>query len=123
MILADKLILVAEGAPPKLLNEVKRRVSDPFYKSLFPFEFIALEGILHSVHETLALEVNVISPQITVMLHKLESETEPSENLLRTNLAYFKRLASLQAEVTVIMDSLDAILKVDEDMAGMVSYW
>ncbi len=112
---ADAVMLV--DGTRELEAEVKARIATPFPARLEPFEVLAMEGMLHYMHDRLQAELGVLEPAVYKLLESLE-KGDPSETQLRALLSYSKKLGAFAYDIGELKGSLDQLLLSDEDMAA-----
>ena len=94
------------------------RIASPFPARMESFEVLALEGMLHYMHEQLQAELGAVETAVYSLLESLE-RGDPTESQLRALLSYSKKLGAFAYDIGELKGSLDQLLQSDEDMAAM----
>ncbi|GAA97109.1 uncharacterized protein L969DRAFT_54237 [Mixia osmundae IAM 14324] len=82
-----------------------------------PYEFRALDSMLHSAMSALESEVVNVRDLVLDLLESLESDIVADR--LRVLLQFSRKLAALQKRAKSVQDAINEVLDQDEDMAGM----
>jgi len=93
---SDSVMLVNSSSA--LEAEVRARITTPFPARHEPFEVLALEGMLHFMHEQLQAELAQLEPSVFALLDTME-RADPTEAQLRSLLSFSKKLGAFAYDV------------------------
>ncbi len=93
---SDSVMLV--NCVPELEAEVRARITTPFPARQEPFEVLAMEGMLHYMHDQLQAELGHLEPAVFALLETME-RADPTEAQLRSLLSFSKKLGAFAYDI------------------------